>query len=69
MGRLVGMAAIPARLIRHAQVAPYVPEKFCFADVGTIRACSWVKWMFPLQQHENSEDDIVMKPFFTSSGT
>jgi hypothetical protein len=50
MGRLVGMAAIPARLIRHAQVAPYVPEKFCFADEGkkkteisTVNAFGWLR--------------------------
>jgi hypothetical protein len=27
------LVAIPAILIRHTQMVPYVPEKFCFADV------------------------------------
>jgi hypothetical protein len=31
------LAAIPVILIRHTQMVPYVPEKFCFADVAPSR--------------------------------
>ena len=36
-GDLVGLAAIQARSIRHSQMVPCPPEKFCFADAGPSR--------------------------------